>query len=57
MYAITWRLIRSVDDTGIICCLDSRTSKYIRDIKRTLPFKKYTTNLEDVDNFARKKLQ
>lgn len=52
----TGRLIRSVTDTGIVCSLDSRTPLYLNEIINTLPFKKYTDDLNDVVNFANKKV-
>lgn len=50
----TGRLIRSTTDTGIVCSLDSRTPLYLDEIIKTLPFKKYTDNLQDVVAFTNK---
>ena len=52
----TGRLIRSYKDTGIICSLDSRTELYLDDIQRTLQFKNYTKDMNDIINFANKKV-
>lgn len=52
----TGRLIRSATDTGIVCCLDSRTPLYLDEIVKTLPFKRYTDDLNDVINFADNKV-
>lgn len=52
----TGRLIRSADDTGIVCCLDSRTPKYLKEIKKSLPFETYTSDLDELVAFAESKI-
>ena len=52
----TGRLIRSCKDKGIICCLDSRFSKYNKYIQRILPFVYYTDDLNEVINFSEKNI-
>lgn len=52
----TGRLIRSKNDTGIVCCLDSRIPNYLDEIIKTLPFKKYTDDMNDVVKFANSKV-
>lgn len=49
------RLIRSEDDKGIVCILDSRMNdKYQEVIKRSLPIKNFTNNIEDVKKLVKK---
>jgi len=52
----TGRLIRGVDDKGIVCILDSRVEKNLEEIKRVLPFSRYTSNIDDVYEFASLKI-
>ena len=52
----TGRLIRDVTDTGIVCSLDARTKDYLEEIKKTLPFTKYTTSLDEVLEFSEKNI-
>ena len=52
----TGRLIRGRNDTGIVCCLDSRIPNYLDEIIKTLPFKKYTDDMNDVVKFANSKV-
>ena len=52
----TGRLNRSSTDKGIICCLDSRFSKYAKYIQRVLPFTYYTDDLGEADEFAKKNI-
>lgn len=51
----TGRLIRSANDVGIVCTLDSRINDYLDSIKNTLPFVNYTTSLDDVKKFVDEK--
>lgn len=48
------RLIRSEDDKGIVCILDSRLSKYEKVVQNTLPIKKIVKSIEEVEQFVRK---
>lgn len=49
------RLIRSEDDKGIVCILDSRMNdKYQEVIKKSLPIKNFTSDLEDVKKLVKK---
>ena len=50
----TGRLIRSKNDKGIICCLDSRFENYSEAIKKILPFEYYTNDIENVYQFSKK---
>ena len=50
------RLIRSENDTGIVCILDSRIGKYENIVKQTLPIKKFVYNINDVKEFISKKI-
>lgn len=50
------RLIRSSEDTGIVCCLDSRFSVYKNAISRNLPMKNYTTDKKDIYVFVDEKI-
>lgn len=46
------RLIRSEDDKGIVCILDSRLSKYEKVVQDTLPIKKIVRSIEEVRTFV-----
>lgn len=48
------RLIRSKNDKGIICCLDSRVVKYLDNIKNSTPYVKYSNNINDIIKFSNK---
>ncbi len=52
----TGRLIRSVNDTGIVCCLDSRTPRYLDYLSKSLPFTQYTDDSEILIDFANSKI-
>lgn len=52
----TGRLIRTKKDIGIVCCLDSRTPKYLDYLMKSLPFKNFTSDLEDVVKFSKEKI-
>ena len=48
------RLIRSETDKGIVCILDSRmNSKYQEVIKKSVPIKNFTSNIEEVKKFVK----
>ena len=46
------RLIRSDDDTGIVCCLDSRITKYLEDVKQAVPMTVFTDDINRVYEFS-----
>ena len=46
------RLIRSDDDTGIACCLDSRITKYRQDIEKAIPITNFTDDITRVKLFS-----
>lgn len=46
------RLIRSVDDTGIVCCLGSRIENYLEYIGNVSPIKNITTDMKEVIDFS-----
>jgi len=49
------RLIRSEDDKGIVCILDSRMNdRYKEVIQNSLPIKNFTDDIEDVKKLVRK---
>lgn len=48
------RLIRSENDKGIVCILDSRLPKYEKAVKKTLPIKKITKSIEELKQFVYK---
>lgn len=49
------RLIRSKDDKGIVCILDSRmNNKYQEVIKESIPIKNFTTDINDVKKLVKK---
>ena len=50
------RLIRSVDDTGVVCCLDPRAEVYLPIIKSTLPFVNYTDDPDKLAEFVNLKI-
>lgn len=57
----TGRLIRSETDTGVISILDSRLSEgsnrpYRKSVLSTLPFKTYTEDIEEVEQFVQDKI-
>ena len=49
------RLIRSENDTGIVCILDSRLSKYEKVVQNTLPIKNIVKNIDDLKQFINEK--
>lgn len=52
----TGRLIRSNDDTGIVCCLDPRFKTYLSKIQENLPFVEYTQDIERLQEFVNEKI-
>lgn len=50
------RLIRDYNDTGIVCCLDSRIKTYLPKIKLNSPFSRYTTDMEELQKFVEQKI-
>lgn len=50
------RLIRSDDDTGIVCCLDSRFDNYKNDIIASIPITRYTTDKKELYEFIDNKI-
>jgi len=48
------RLIRSKNDKGIICCLDSRVVKYLDAIRNSTPYVNYTNDINDIIKFSNK---
>ena len=50
------RLIRDDNDTGIVCCLDSRMENYLEEIRRISPIKNITTNIDEVYRFSDEKI-
>ena len=42
------RLIRDYEDTGIVCCLDSRIDNYLKEIKTVSSIKNFTTDINEV---------
>lgn len=50
------RLIRSSTDTGIVCCLDSRTKTYLDSIKKSIPIPIVTNDMKDVYTFIDNKI-
>ena len=52
----TGRLIRGKNDTGIICCLDSRFLSYKDYIMKVLPFTNYTDDLAKAIEFSEKNI-
>ena len=47
------RLIRSEDDKGIVCILDSRMNdKYKELIRKSIPIKNFTSEIKDVEQFV-----
>lgn len=50
------RLIRSSTDTGIVCCIDSRTKTYLDAIKKSIPIPTITSDMKDVYDFIDSKI-
>ena len=49
------RLIRSEEDKGIVCILDSRINKKYKDVvQESIPIKNFTTNIEEVKKLVKK---
>lgn len=52
----TGRLIRSKDDIGVVCCLDSRVPKYLDYLANSLPFKRFTSDSSELIEFSNEKI-
>lgn len=50
------RLIRSDEDTGIICCLDSRFDNYKNAISPNIPMTNFTTDKKELYQFVEEKI-
>lgn len=50
------RLIRTRQDTGIVCCLDNRAFGYLDSIQKMLPPMTYTTDINDIIQFSNQKI-
>lgn len=48
------RLIRSENDKGIVCILDSRLNKYEKVVKNTLPIKNIVKSIDELKEFVLK---
>ena len=48
------RLIRNENDKGIVCILDSRIKAYEKIVKKTIPIKNFTYNIDILKDFVKK---